>query len=334
MVDRPRPIASCALGMGSKQTMVDGAADRVVVGLDVSADARRGDAFSACAARPSTAVCRSRLRRGSSWRCWSAMERWPHSIGFAREGWTPWTYLLTQTGVIVHYLRLSIVPSPLALDYDGWPMARLDVLQCRPVRVPLPDRPCVATVVAIVRRQPWGFPGALVLRHAGAFVERAPAGHRDRRRTPHVSAACGDRRRRGCRRFSSLAANGFHGPARRSDGDDRSHRCATAGPRRRRSRDFVRRPHLRAESWITGATSGSGGTRSRSDRPIRALGQLWGSISTRLAGWPEAERELREAVRLKDTSAAAHANLGPVLCALGQTRRGHLSSGARARARS
>jgi tetratricopeptide (TPR) repeat protein len=32
----------------------------------------------------------------------------------------------------------------------------------------------------------------------------------------------------------------------------------------------------------------------------------------------DAERELREAVRLKDTSAAAHANLGPVLCALGQ----------------
>ena len=31
-----------------------------------------------------------------------------------------------------------------------------------------------------------------------------------------------------------------------------------------------------------------------------------------------AERELREAVRLKDTNAAAHANLGPVLCALGK----------------
>jgi len=32
---------------------------------------------------------------------------------------------------------------------------------------------------------------------------------------------------------------------------------------------------------------------------------------------PEAERELREAVRLKDTSAPAHANLGAVLCAQG-----------------
>jgi tetratricopeptide (TPR) repeat protein len=39
---------------------------------------------------------------------------------------------------------------------------------------------------------------------------------------------------------------------------------------------------------------------------------------------PDAERELREAVRLKDTSAAAHANLGAVLCA-----QGHLDEGVR-----
>ena len=32
----------------------------------------------------------------------------------------------------------------------------------------------------------------------------------------------------------------------------------------------------------------------------------------------DAERELREAVRLKDTSAAAHANLGPILCGSGK----------------
>ena len=37
---------------------------------------------------------------------------------------------------------------------------------------------------------------------------------------------------------------------------------------------------------------------------------------------PEAERELREAVRLKETNAAAHANLGPVLCAQGKLEEG------------
>jgi tetratricopeptide (TPR) repeat protein len=36
---------------------------------------------------------------------------------------SPWNYLLTQTGVIVHYLRLAVWPHPLAADYDGWPIA-------------------------------------------------------------------------------------------------------------------------------------------------------------------------------------------------------------------
>ena len=35
-------------------------------------------------------------------------------------GLTPWSYALTQFGVIVHYLRLSFWPHPLVLDYL-WP---------------------------------------------------------------------------------------------------------------------------------------------------------------------------------------------------------------------
>jgi predicted Zn-dependent protease len=45
------------------------------------------------------------------------------SVGFWLEGWTPWSYLLTQAGVLVHYLRLAIWPSPLVLDphyADAW----------------------------------------------------------------------------------------------------------------------------------------------------------------------------------------------------------------------
>lgn len=38
-------------------------------------------------------------------------------------GWTPWTYLLTQADVVVHYLRLAVVPDPLVLDNYGWPRA-------------------------------------------------------------------------------------------------------------------------------------------------------------------------------------------------------------------
>jgi protein O-mannosyl-transferase len=36
---------------------------------------------------------------------------------------SPWDYALTQTGAIVHYLRLAVWPHPLAADYDGWPIA-------------------------------------------------------------------------------------------------------------------------------------------------------------------------------------------------------------------
>jgi len=45
------------------------------------------------------------------------------TAGFAYKGVTPWEYALTQPGVILHYLRLSIWPHPLCLDY-GWPVAR------------------------------------------------------------------------------------------------------------------------------------------------------------------------------------------------------------------
>lgn len=36
---------------------------------------------------------------------------------------TPLTYLLTQPGVVAHYLRLAFWPSPLVFDYMGWPLA-------------------------------------------------------------------------------------------------------------------------------------------------------------------------------------------------------------------
>lgn len=72
--------------------------------------------------------------------------------------WTPWTYLLTQAGVIVHYLRLAVVPAPLVLDYYGWPPAAspLDVLP----QLLLVGGLIAATVVALSRRSALGFVGA------------------------------------------------------------------------------------------------------------------------------------------------------------------------------
>ena len=42
---------------------------------------------------------------------------------FPEGGLTSWQYLQTQAGVIAHYLRLSFWPSPLVVDYYGWPPA-------------------------------------------------------------------------------------------------------------------------------------------------------------------------------------------------------------------
>lgn len=44
------------------------------------------------------------------------------SAGFSATGITPWQYLRTQPEIILHYLRLSIIPTPLVLDYN-WPIA-------------------------------------------------------------------------------------------------------------------------------------------------------------------------------------------------------------------
>ena len=67
---------------------------------------------------------------------------------------TWWSYLLTQPGVIVHYLRLVAWPSPLCLEY-GWPPAQnVD-------EVLFPVIPVVALLVltlwALAKRPAWGF---------------------------------------------------------------------------------------------------------------------------------------------------------------------------------
>jgi Flp pilus assembly protein TadD len=45
------------------------------------------------------------------------------SIGL-RSPLTPWDYLRSQPGVLLRYLRLSLFPHPLSIDYFDWPIAR------------------------------------------------------------------------------------------------------------------------------------------------------------------------------------------------------------------
>jgi len=77
------------------------------------------------------------------------------AVGFGVQDITPWQYLGTQAGVILHYLRLSFWPHPLCLDYH-WPIA------ATPAEVAVPG-----VVVALLL----GLTGwALVRRPAAGFV--------------------------------------------------------------------------------------------------------------------------------------------------------------------
>jgi Tfp pilus assembly protein PilF len=72
-------------------------------------------------------------------------------------GWTPWLYLQTQAGIIVHYLRLAVVPWPLVLDYEWPPVQGLS--EVLPYAIPL----LIAAILSawgVVKRHPLGFVGA------------------------------------------------------------------------------------------------------------------------------------------------------------------------------
>jgi len=55
---------------------------------------------------------------------WVATGARSETVGFQFRALTPWDYLLTQGGVILHYVRLAVWPHPLVVDYDDWPIAR------------------------------------------------------------------------------------------------------------------------------------------------------------------------------------------------------------------
>jgi protein O-mannosyl-transferase len=79
------------------------------------------------------------------------------TAGFAVQKFNWWSYLLTQPGVIVHYLRLTFWPTQLCLDY-GWPAARsLDEMFLPGMLV---TALLVLTIWALVKRPQWGFLGA------------------------------------------------------------------------------------------------------------------------------------------------------------------------------
>jgi tetratricopeptide (TPR) repeat protein len=140
-------VVVCALGMGTKEVMAT-APLIVMIWDSLFAADRTTSRRSLYAWLASTWVILAILVAGG--------HRAP-SVGFGFAGWPWWRYLMTQAEVVVHYLRLAVIPAPLVLDYD-WRAAS------SPAQVALPALLLVAllgaTVWGLLRRSPAAFAGA------------------------------------------------------------------------------------------------------------------------------------------------------------------------------
>ena len=110
-----------------------------------------------------------------------------NTAGFG-AGISPWAYLDTQFGAIVHYLRLCAWPWPLVLDYGTRTVSRAAEIvpvshDCRII-----GKRCDRGPLAMADNR---LPGGLVLRHPRAHVEHRAGGDSNHGRTPDVSAVGG-----------------------------------------------------------------------------------------------------------------------------------------------
>jgi len=147
-------VAACAAGMASKAVMVTAPLtvllyDRLfIAGSFKMAIVRRWGLYLGLAATLSVLVlC------GEAWGVLNPAPRPQANVGFGLRAVTPVEYLLSQPGVICHYLKLVVWPHSLCFDYD-WPVARgwAEIIP--------PGTPVAALVIA----------GALALRRAPYFA--------------------------------------------------------------------------------------------------------------------------------------------------------------------
>ena len=146
-------VVACFLGMATKETLATVPIlvllyDRTLVSGSFGASIRR---------RPGLY-----FGLAVSWRLLLGLV-WSTGLVMRQEEFgspDPWSYACSQPGVVVHYLRLSLWPDPLCLDY-GWPVATT-------LGAVLPGMLIVgllasATIWSLAQRKPWGFLGAWFL---------------------------------------------------------------------------------------------------------------------------------------------------------------------------
>lgn len=156
-------VAACWLGMATKETMVTAPVvvllyDRTFLGGSFGeAFRRRWGLYAGMAA---------------SWGLLAELVLHTGLLTRTDELAPPdrWAYAWSQPGVILHYLRLSLWPHPLCLDYD-WPIARTVQSIGLPILVVMVL--LGMTIVGLVRCRAWGFWGAwffLILAPTSSFV--------------------------------------------------------------------------------------------------------------------------------------------------------------------
>jgi len=116
---KPAAVLACALGMATKEVMITAPLLLVLFdGLFLSSSWRGIlKRWRWHAAFCSTGIIVLLLLRAS------VMRAQAENVPLVGAGAIRWEYALTQLNVIVHYLKLSVIPHPLCLDYR-WPLVQ------------------------------------------------------------------------------------------------------------------------------------------------------------------------------------------------------------------
>ncbi|MFQ5494213.1 MAG: tetratricopeptide repeat protein [Phycisphaerae bacterium] len=150
-------VVSCAMGMGSKGVMVTAPIlvllyDRIFLSPSMIGLVRRRAGLYLPLLATWSVFWLNGLARGVM----STSNR-RANVGFGFKGLSPLDYARTQCGVLVEYLKLSVWPHPLCLDYV-WPAARTAAEWAVPGLIVLGL--LGVTIGALIRRPPIGFVGA------------------------------------------------------------------------------------------------------------------------------------------------------------------------------
>ena len=225
------------------------------------------------------------------------------SLAFTRL--TPWDYALTQCGVLLHYLRLSVWPHPLALDYFDWPVTHT-LAQAWPDAAVIGGL-LAGTCWALARRRPLGMLGAwflLVLAPTSSALPIITEIAAERRMyLPLIAVVClvviG-----GWRWLGRLIA---HARPRRITAASLVAAVAVllSGVTVRRNQDY----HTEASIWRETLATRPGNARAHLNlgRVLQDAGQ-----------WEAAVAQYRDALRLSPRLAEAHYNLGTALAEAGR----------------